>query len=229
MANAPYFTDATFKYLRDIAQNNSRVWFQANRGRYEAQVRDPALRFITDFGSHLTKMSRHFRADPRPVGGSLFRFYRDTRFSKDKSPYKTYTGIQFRHVSGKDAHCPCFYLHLEPKSIFAGAGIWRPGGPTLAKIRERIVESPSAWKRVLADRRFKSRFNLSGDSLKRPPRGYDPEHPFIEDLKRKDFVGFASLSQKDVTDTGFLKEFTEICRSGSALVSFLCRAVGVPF
>lgn len=229
MTRTPYFTNATFKFLRDLAANNSRVWFQANRERYESQVRDAAVRFITDFGPRLSKISRYFRADPRPVGGSLFRIYRDTRFSKDKSPYKTYTGIQFRHESGRDAHCPGFYLHIEPKSLFAGVGIWHPDAQTLAKIRKRIVESPSSWNRVLNDARFRGRFDLSGDSLKRPPKGFDADHPLIEDLKRKDFIGVTYLNQKVVTAAGFLEEFADICRSGTALVKFLCKAVGVPF
>src|SRR5918996_4016229 len=132
------FSPALFTFLRDLKQNNDRDWFKANKPRYEKAVLEPALQFIVDFEPHLLAISPHFVADPRPSGGSLFRIHRDTRFSKDKSPYKPYTGIQFRHELGKDAHAPGFYLHLEPGGVFAGAGIWHPDQPTLVRIREAI-------------------------------------------------------------------------------------------
>jgi uncharacterized protein (TIGR02453 family) len=225
VAKKGHFTRKTFAFLRDLAENNNRDWFNANKGRYEEDVKGPALDFIQDFTAPLAKLSPHFKADPRTVGGSLFRIYRDTRFSKDKSPYKTYTGIQFRHGMGKDAHAPGFYLHLEPKQCFAGFGIWRPDGKTLKSIRESIVEDPKGWKKAISGAAFKRKLELSGDRLIRHPRGFDPDHPLIEDLKRKDFVGFAKLSQKAVTDPGFLKDYAAYCRAGLPLVAFLCNAL----
>ena len=135
MAAEVHFRPEFFRFLRELRENNSRDWFQAQKARYQRDVRDPALRFIGDFAPALKEISPHFRADPRPVGGSLFRIHRDVRFSKDKSPYKTSVGIQFRHEMGKDAHAPGFYLHLEPENVFLGAGSWRPDGPSLLKIR----------------------------------------------------------------------------------------------
>ncbi len=225
----PYFTPKTFTFLRDLTANNNRAWFQENKARYEEFVRDPAIRFIMHFAPLLQKISKEFRADPRPVGGSLFRIYRDTRFSKDKSPYKTYTGIQFRHSLGKDAHAPGFYLHLEPKQIFAGVGTWHPDSPTLAKIRDAIVADPSAWKRAVNAKAFKTTYDLAGESLRRPPRGFEAEHPLIEDLKRKDFIGVAKIAQSTVTRANFPKTFAGLCRAGSPLVKFLCKANDVPY
>ena len=135
-----YFTKATFTFLKDLTENNKREWFHQNKHRYEDHVRDPAIRFITDFGAHLRTLSEHFRSDPRTVGGSMFRIHRDTRFSKDKTPYKTAIGIQFRHELGKNAHAPGFYLHIDRGGCFAGAGMWHPDSPSLKKIREAIVE-----------------------------------------------------------------------------------------
>jgi len=106
MAREAHFGPGLFKFLTELKRNNKRVWFQANKHRYQEQVRDPAQRFILDFSPMLKKISPHFIADPRPIGGSLFRIYRDTRFTKDKSPYKTHTGLHFRHKDGKDAHTP---------------------------------------------------------------------------------------------------------------------------
>ncbi len=229
MADKGHFSKKTFGFLRDLAENNDRDWFQANKGRYEDEVRDPALKFIQDFSSHLKALSPHFRADPRASGGSLFRIHRDTRFSKDKSPYKAYTGIQFRHEQGKDAHAPGFYLHLEPKGCFVGVGIWHPDGKAVKKIREAIVEDPKGWGKAVSGSAFKARLKLSGDELVRPPRGFDPEHPLVGDLKRKDFIAVAPISMEQVTQPGFMKDFAAHCRAGKALVAFLCGALDLPF
>ena len=104
--NEPSFGPELFSFLEDLAANNDREWFAANKRRYEEHLLEPALAFIEDFAPRLEQISPHFRADPRPNGGSLFRIYRDTRFSKDKTPYKTNVGIHFRHERAKDAHAP---------------------------------------------------------------------------------------------------------------------------
>src|SRR5262245_16529190 len=113
-----YFKPALFKFLKDLAKNNNRPWFEENKARFERDVRDPLLSFIGDFASPLAKISKHYLADPRPSGGSMFRIYRDTRFAKDKSPYKTHVAAHFRHSAGKDVHAPGFYVHLEPGQVF---------------------------------------------------------------------------------------------------------------
>src|SRR5262249_59486519 len=100
------FAPGLFSFLSDLRANNNREWFAANRDRYEEQLLEPALTFIDSFASRLEKISPHFRADARPSGGSLFRIYRDTRFSKDKTPYKTNLGIHVRPSRAKDAHRP---------------------------------------------------------------------------------------------------------------------------
>src|SRR5918996_3657025 len=202
------FGPELFRFLRDLEANNDRMWFNANKERYEREVRDPALDFVEDFAPHLAEISPHFVADPRPSGGSLFRIHRNTRFSKDKSPYKPYTGIQFRHELGKDAHAPGFYLHLESGGVFAGAGIWHPDQPTLVRIREAIARDPEAWRKATAGERFR----LAGDSLKRAPAGFEPEHPLIEDLKRKDFIGVVTLTENQVCARGFVERFAQTCR-----------------
>jgi uncharacterized protein (TIGR02453 family) len=229
MSSSAYFTSGTFAFLKDLAANNRRDWFEQNKARYEDEVKQPATRFITDFGPHLKKISTNFRADPRPVGGSLFRIHRDVRFAKDKSPYKTHTGIHFRHFEAGDAHAPGFYLHIEPGEVFVGVGIWHPDGPTLEKIRTRIAEEPGEWKRAVKGKAFTSRFELGGESLSRPPKGFAPDHPLIEDLKRKDFIGGVSLTEKHLTGASFLKDFAALCRAGGSLNRFICGALGIPY
>ncbi|MEJ2721508.1 MAG: DUF2461 domain-containing protein [bacterium] len=224
-----YFSKETFAFLEELTEFNNRQWFARNKTRYETAVKEPALRFIMGFAPLLDTVSPQFRADPRPVGGSLFRIHRDTRFSTDKSPYKTHTGIQFRHKTGRDAHAPCFYLHLEPRNVFAAVGIWHPDSGTLKRIRDHIVRNPSGWKRAVNAKTFARRFELAGDTLQRSPRGYDSAHELIDDIKRKDFVAVVGLKQAAVTRPDFPREFARICRDGSPLVKFLCAAVGVPF
>jgi uncharacterized protein (TIGR02453 family) len=138
-------------------------------------------------------------------------------------------GIRFRHELGKDAHAPVFYLHLEPGRSFAGAGIWHPDSATLGKIRAAIAAYPEDWLSATREPPFAAVLELGGDSLKRAPAGYDPDHTLIDDLKRKDFVSYAMLDEKTVTGDGFLDEYARICRSATPFVEFLCRAAGAPF
>jgi uncharacterized protein (TIGR02453 family) len=227
MPTAPHFSPALFDFLRKLSRNNKREWFQANKQTYERDVRDPLLRFIADFAPHLKRISPRFVADPRPVGGSMFRIYRDTRFSRDKRPYKTVASAQFRHENGKDVHAPGFYLHLEPGNVFAGVGLWHPDGPTLRAVRDAIVDAPDKWKRAKTAKAFRARFDLAGESLKRPPRGYDPDHPLVEDLRRRDFVAFASFNDNEVFRADFLRRYADTARKAKLFMAFLTKSVGL--
>jgi uncharacterized protein (TIGR02453 family) len=229
LAKRAYFTEELFLFLAELKRHNRREWFLAHRARYEEAVRLPAQRFIVDFDKHLGKVSPHFVADPRPVGGSLFRIHRDVRFSRDKSPYKTHTGLHFPHRSRGDAHAPGFYLHLEPGQVFLGIGIWRPDATALGRIRGKIVSEPAAWKKARDDRRFRGRFELGGESLARAPRGFPCEHPFLEDLKRKEFVASVRMSEREVMRTDFPERLGEACGDGKAFVRWLCAALELPF
>jgi uncharacterized protein (TIGR02453 family) len=225
----PALPAALFGFMRDLREHNDREWFKANKPRYEEAVQEPALAFIAAFAPRLHAISPHFVADARPVGGSLFRIYRDTRFGKDKTPYKTHTGIHFRHAQAKDVHAPGFYLHLEPGSVFVGMGIWRPDSAALGPIRDAIAEHPEAWTAVLAETTRGDRMQLEGSTLKRAPAGYDPEHPLIADLKRKDFIAIARLNEKTVTSPGFPDELAGLFQASAPLMRFVCEAAGVPF
>lgn len=226
---AGYFTDRTFRFLRELKENNNRPWFQENKQRYEEHVKRAALEFIEAFAPHLEKVSPRFVADPSPVGGSLFRIYRDTRFSKDKSPYKTYVGIRFSHERAKDVHAPGYYLHLDDDGAWAGCGIWRPDAAALRAIRDAIVDDPTGWKRAKNAKRFASTWELGGDALKRGPRGYDRDHPLIEDLKRKDFIGHAPLSKKLAKSPELPERLAAMCRDASSFQRFLCRALDMEY
>jgi len=207
-----------FAFLRELSRNNRREWFAANKPRYLAELRDPVLAFIAAFEPRLAKLSKFLVAD----AGSMFRIYRDTRFAKDKSPYKTAQGIWFTHAEGRDSPAPGFYLHLAPGDVFMGAGIWRAEPDALAQVRAAIAAQPARWKRV--------RGKLdAGETLARPPRGFDPEHPCIEDLKRKQFTVSHRFKEADATRAGFIDRYAAACRGAVPLMRFLTEAVGRPW
>jgi uncharacterized protein (TIGR02453 family) len=220
-AKHAYVTPKTFRFLGELARNNERAWFNANKERYNELVRDPLLAFIEAFGPRLAKLSDSMVADPRPVGGSLFRVYRDTRFARDKSPYKTYGGMTFRHALGRELAAPGFYLHIEPGRCFSAAGMWHAPADGLKQIRDAIVAHPQRWKRA------RGGLDEASDRLLRPPRGYDALHPWIEDLKQKSFTRSVSYTQGEVCSADFLDRFARDCRKAAPLMEFLCEAVGV--
>ena len=213
-----YFSPATLKFLRELRDNNDREWFAENKQRYERDVRDPAMRFIADFGPRLERIAPHLVADPRK---SMFRIYRDTRFSRDKSPFKTHVGIHFFHERSKAAaSVPGFYLHIQPGESFAAAGIWHPDPASLAKVRGAIAAKSPDWLRIK-----KSKLPIEGGSLKRPPRGFPADHPLIDDLKRTDFVTSVRLSDADLTGNSYMAAFSKSCRKMVPLVEFVAKSI----
>ncbi len=220
-----YFTKDTMSFLRKLANNNNRDWFNDHKADYESAVRTPALQFIEDIAGELAMISPYFLALPKKVGGSLMRVHRDTRFGKDKRPYKTNIGIQFRHEAGKDVHAPGFYIHIEPAECFLGVGIWRPDSTALGKIRQHLDEKGDQWIAAIEDKKFSSQYELRGESLSRPPRGYDKTHPLLEDLKRKDFIAITPLEDDKVLSSTFLKTVLNRFNTGDGYMRFLCNAL----
>lgn len=242
MTATPYFTPASFKFLRDLQRNNSREWFEKNKPRYEADVRQPCLRFIADLAAPLQKISPHYVANPKPVGGSLFRVHRDTRFSKDKSPYKTHAGMSFYHEAtratprGSDGNAgfgrldaPVFYLHLEPGQCFIGGGLWHPQPETVKRVRNYMLNNPASWKKATRAAIFRKTYALEGETLARPPQGYDPAHELIADLKRKDFVCTAQLEEAALCDAAAMKTVLKHFSLAAPLLDWLCGALDLDF
>jgi uncharacterized protein (TIGR02453 family) len=223
------FQPETLAFLEQLARNNNRDWFNENKARYEEHVLDVALHFIHSMQDPLHEIAPHFIAQATRVGGSLMRIYRDTRFSKNKLPYKTNIGIQFRHELGKSAHAPCYYVHVDPGQVFVGVGLWRPESDPLRRIRERIAGKPQEWKRAVGDAAFRRHFVLGGESLKRPPRGFDKDHELIDDIKRKSFLGIQQMQRDDCLGSGFQQRVVTAFRAAEPYMQFLCKAVGVPF
>jgi uncharacterized protein (TIGR02453 family) len=226
-----YFNSATFKFLRGLARNNSREWFNAHRDEYATHVRDPFLHLIADIGPALTAISPHFVADPRPNGGSLFRIHRDTRFSKDKTPYKTWAAARFFHTRHRELEggTPVFYLHIEPGECFIGGGLWHGTPEAVRRVRDYMLNNPASWKKATRSAAFRRHFDMSGESLSRPPRGYDPGHELIEDLKRKDFVCHAAIDDAVVTSPALVKTMQQQLQRAAPLVDWLCGALDLDF
>ncbi|PRQ07558.1 DUF2461 domain-containing protein [Enhygromyxa salina] len=223
------FTPDLVQFLGELSLNNDREWFEANKTRYEQQVREPALAFIRALGPKLSKVSKHFVASDKKVGGSLMRIHRDVRFSTDKTPYKTNLGVQFRHEVGKDVHAPGFYVHVDTEGVFLAAGTWKPDADTLGSIRQRISTEGPAWKRARDNAKFVAQWELGGESLTRPPRGFAKDHPLIDDLRRKDHIAVCKLSVDEILGPKSIDLVAARFALTKPYVSFLCKAIDVPF
>lgn len=220
-----FFSPALFRFLRELKANNTSEWFQAHKAQFEVAVREPMLGFILAFGEPLAELNRHFEANPSRSGGSMFRINRDTRFSRDKSPYKTNVGAQFRHrACPREVHSPAFYLHLEPRGCFMFAGLWHPDPAFLKRVRDRIVAHPRQWSALAA-----KGLQVEGDALARVPQGYDPAHPLAEALKLKDYYTATPLSEGQVCSGDFLDRFAGHCREQAPLLRFLAQALDLPW
>jgi uncharacterized protein (TIGR02453 family) len=223
------FDRETLRFLTDLAANNNRVWFEANKQRYEDHCLTPALAFVDAMRPAITKISSHFRAVSRRVGGSIMRVHRDTRFARGRSPYKTNIGIQFRHERGRDVHAPGFYVHIEPGGCFLGAGIWHPEPSSRSGIRTEIVQRPDVWQRVRDARAFRRHFDLGGEQLSRMPRGFPADAPHGEDLRRQDFIAACNLEDATIVRSDFADSVADRFSSAAAFVEFLCGALDLEF
>jgi uncharacterized protein (TIGR02453 family) len=219
------FTPEVFRFLNELKAHNDREWFLANKARYEKVAQEPMLQFIRDVGQELRRVSSRFVADPRRSGGSMFRIYRDTRFSANKDPYKTWLAARFQHNAAVDGQSvPGFYLRLSPDGSAGGGGIHHPETPRLTRIRTRIANKPEDWRRVRA-----AVPDIEGDRLKRAPAGFDPSHAFVDDLKLKDYYVMQRFTQRQVTAPDFLDRYVATCRDAAPLVEFLTRALRLPW
>jgi uncharacterized protein (TIGR02453 family) len=177
------FTPATLRFFRELAKHNAKPWFEAHRAEYERDVRDPMRALIEQMDVRLARFAPEITGDPKR---SMFRIYRDVRFSKDKSPYKTHASCWFSHRDadprvGGDAESggAGFYVHIQPRASFVGAGIWMPPRPLLNRLRDAIAERPAAFERVVKLPAFVRRYGGLDDEamLKRMPRGFADDHP----------------------------------------------------
>lgn len=224
-----YFSNASFKFLTDLGRNNNREWFLANKPRYEAELRGPFLQLLGDLQAPLAKISTHYRADTRSQGGSLFRQHRDTRFTHDKTLYKTWTGARLYHESSKGIAAPVFYLHIQPGGCFAGGGLWHPESAVLKKVRDFLADNPAGWKKATQSKAFRDHLVPGGESLVRPPRGFDPNHELIRDIQRKDFVASADFDHALATSAELKPFLVDTFKRVAPMIDYLCAAIDLEF
>lgn len=212
------FPKDTLKFLAELETNNDRDWFKANKKRFDESVQAPALEFVRAMAPRLKKISKELTADDRKVGGSLMRIYRDVRFSKDKTPYNTHIALRF--VAGDGLGC---YLGIEAGTVTLGSGVWHPEKEGLLKIRKAIARDGRAWSKVFNVRGWEP----GGEALSRPPKGFEKDHPQVEELKRKDFVLFKKLKPAAVTKADFADAVAKEYANTKPMLQFLAKAMGV--
>lgn len=225
-----YFTDKSLKFLRALARNNERAWFHAHKTDYEAHVRAPFQRLLGDLQPDLHAVSAYFHADPKTVGGSLFRIQRDTRFSGDKAPYKSWQGARLFHERRKQVPAPSFYLHLQPGRCFVGAGLWHPETATQRRVRQFIVDNPGSWQAAAHDKAFRRRFELEdSEMLVGPPRGFPPDFAFIDDLRHKNFVASRPIEDSVMLGPKLRPTLAKDLQALAPFVDYLCAALDLEF
>lgn len=199
------FTSATLSFLRGLARNNAKPWFEAHRAEYEDHVRGPMRELIEEMDARLARLAPEMVGDPKR---SMFRIYRDIRFSRDKSPYKTHAACWFYHrdassgVGGEaEGGGAGFYAHIEPGRSMVGAGIWMPPRPLLRRLREAIAERATGFERIVRDRAFVRRYGGLDDELilKRMPRGFAETHPAARWLRYQSFTAGRMLRDAEAT------------------------------
>ncbi len=215
------FTDELFQFLRELGRNNNREWFTANKPRYEQHLLQPSLQLVRALAPRLAKISRQLQADDRKVGGSLMRIYRDVRFGKDKRPYNEHVHFRFMHAKPGGLG---YFLGIDTGEVTLGAGVWRPEPGPLSGIREAIAADNRGWRRAFDVKGWEP----GGETLARPPRGFDQSHPCITDIKRKDFVLFHKLKPAEATRASFVDTIAGGYARTKPLIQFLAGALKLP-
>ncbi|HHW4680762.1 MAG TPA: DUF2461 domain-containing protein [Xylella taiwanensis] len=225
-----YFTDASFKFLHELAHHNNKAWFTAHKPQYVEHVQEPFLRLITDLQPSLAEISEHYRADPRPQSGSLFRIYRDARFSNDKAPYKTWQGARLFHARRREVPAPSFYIHLQPGESFVGGGIWHPESDTQRRIRQFIFDNPASWHAAAHAPKQRRTFTLyEHEKLVRAPGGFPTDFAFLDDLKHRHWVLWHPLENTVMTGPQLRRTLETSLRLLAPFMDYLCAALDLEF
>ena len=205
---APRFTDRTLKFLRALKRNNDRAWFKAHKDDYENHVRGPMLAIIQLLGVDFPRVAPDLVASPR----SLYRVYRDTRFSPDKTPYKTHVAASFSHKVLPKHESAGLYFHLAPDQLWIGGGVYAPQTPQLHRIREHIVANLQSFRSLVESAAFRRIGGVTGTRLQRVPRGFPRDHEAAEYLKLKQYLAGEDLDPQLATSPRFygalLRRFT---------------------
>lgn len=210
------------KFLAELKSNNNREWFNENKPRFEE-----VKKIVEDFANQLIKEISFFdnKISGLDVKKTLFRIYRDVRFSKDKSPYKTAMG-SYIAVGGRKSIFAGYYLHIEPNASFLAGGMYCPASENLQKVRQEILYNVDEYKSIINGKTFIDCFDtVKGDKLKRPPKGFPGDFPDVELLKHKDFLVVHNIKDETIFRDDFLGYATNTFSNMKAFNDFLNRSL----
>ncbi|MEO7216873.1 MAG: DUF2461 domain-containing protein [Gemmatimonadaceae bacterium] len=228
------FGPGALKFLRSLARNNRRDWFEVNKDRYEREVKHPLRILVEEVDARLGEFAPEMVGNPKR---SVFRIYRDVRFSKDKSPYKTNAAAWFYHrdaghaVGTQAAHGGAgFYFQIAPKECIVAGGIWMPPTAALKTIREAIADDPDALRGILKQPAFKRSFSALSEEalLKRTPRGFDADHPAADLLRYKSFTVHRDLTEREILSAKLPDIVAKHFATMLPFVRWFNRVLGLP-
>ena len=227
------FTPKAFTFLRGIAKNNRKEWFEEHRADFEREIKRPLALLVEEVDVHLATIAPEIVGSPKK---SVFRIHRDVRFSKNKAPYKTHAACWFFHrdagrgVGTEAAHGGAgFYFHMEPGKSFAGGGIWMPPRSALTKIRQALTDDLEGFEEIVKGRTFRRRFgDLDTDSmLTRLPRGFSADHPAAAWLRYQSFTAFTALTSDEITSPTLPQTLAKQYAAMGPFVRWLNAALGL--
>jgi uncharacterized protein (TIGR02453 family) len=218
------FPQEGIDFLKHLKRNNNRLWFEKHRQEYESSIKLPMQSLIASLHPHFQRFAPECEIDPKR---SLFRIYRDVRFSKDKTPYKTHAAAHFvLRGKPKGVEGSGYYLHIEPGEVYIGGGIYMPDNDQLRGIRRAIANQSEKFLSILCLPKFKKIFGkLKGEKLQRVPKGYEPDHPMAEWLKHKQFFVWIEWPESKCLKEKFVAEIAEVYEAATPLVRFLNEAM----
>lgn len=216
------FPKEGLQFLRQLKKHNDREWFQARKDTYETQVKAPMLSLAIDINDMLATQAPDLVTDPKKA---VYRIYRDTRFSKDKTPYKTHIGMLFWHSGlGKDSGA-FLYTHVATDEVIIAGGMYMPQPPDLALVRQRIADKLADFEAIAQSKKVKALGGITGDELSRPPKGFDKDHPAMHWLRKKQFMLSQSLPAEAALEPNYSKTVTTSFQSMLPFVEFLNGAL----
>ena len=220
-AGFPGFPKEMTTFFRSLKRNNRREWFQPRKHVFEQHVKEPMIELVTALNRDFAKFAPEFVSDPKKA---IFRIYRDTRFSSDKTPYKTHIAASFARRGGERLAAGGFYFSVSHDQIEVAGGIYHPEPETMLVVRNHIAEHRQDLRRLLADRKVRRLLgDLQGDALTRAPKGFDPAHPAIQLIKMKDWILDTTLDPALGTSPRLYKELADRFRAMTPLIEFLNR------
>ena len=215
------FPKDAIQFLRSLKRNNRREWFQPRKHLFEQYVRSPMLELVGALNAQLTRFAPEFVTEPTKA---IFRIYRDTRFSADKTPYKTHIAAWFRRRGAKDVHLGGFYFSVSPEQIEVAGGIYHPDPATALVVRTHICENHRELRKIVANPKIRRLLGeLQGGELIRAPKGFDPAHPAIAFVKKKDWILDATLDPALATTPRLYNEIVDRFRAMTPLIQYLNR------